>query len=65
MKKTIAELIDELSITNIKIFFLIERMQDGKGTIEDGQKIQVLNRHRTELMNAISREFEQKERIKI
>ena len=54
MKKTIAELIDELSITNIKIFFMIEKIQDDKGTAKDGQKVQLLNMHRSKLMNAIS-----------
>lgn len=65
MKKTLAEIIDELSVTNIKIFFLIEKIQDGKGSVEDGQKVQVLNKHRSELMNAISREMNQRERIKV
>lgn len=65
MRKTIAELFDELSVTNIKVFFLIEKIQDGKGTVEEGQKVQLLNRHRSELMNAISQEFKQKERIKV
>ena len=65
MLKTVAELFDELSVTNIKIFFLIEKIQDGKGTVEEGQKVQLLNRHRSELMNAISQEFKQEGRIKV
>jgi hypothetical protein len=65
MKKTIAELIDELSVTNIKIFMLIEKVQNGKGTVEEAEKIQLLNVHRSILMNAISQEFKQNERIKV
>lgn len=65
MKKTIAELIDELSVINIKVFFLIEKIQNKLGTIEDGQKVQTLNKQRSEVMNAISQEFKQKERIKV
>ena len=65
MKKTIAELIDELSTTNIKIFFLIEKVQDGKGTVEDGERVQSLNKYRSRLMNAISEEFKQEGRIKV
>lgn len=65
MKKSISELIDELSVTNIKIFFLIERIQDGKGTLEEGQKVQNLNKYRSKLMNAISEEFKQEGRIKV
>ena len=65
MEKTLAELIDELSVTNIKIFFLIEKIQDGKATVEEAQKAQLLNKHRSNLMNAISKEINQTERIKI
>lgn len=65
MKKTLAELFDELSVTNIKIFFLIEKLQDGKGSTEEAQKVQLLNKHRSDLMNAISQEFNQKERLKV
>ena len=65
MKKTISELFDSLSVVNIKIFFLIEKIQDGKATIEEAQKAQLLNRERSDLMNAISREFKERERIKI
>ena len=65
MRKTIPELIDELSVTNIKVFFLIEKIQDGRGTIEDGQKVQSLNKYRSKLMSALAEEFKQEERIKI
>ena len=65
MKKTISELFDSLSVVNIKIFFLIEKIQDGKATIEEAQKAQLLNRERSDLMNAISREFKERERIKV
>lgn len=65
MKKTIAELIDELSVTNIKIFFLIEKVQNKLGSIEDGQKVQELNKLRSRLMNALSDEFKQEGRIKV
>lgn len=65
MKKTISELFDSLSVVNIKIFFLIEKIQDGKATIEEAQKAQLLNRERSDLMNAISREFKERERLKV
>ena len=57
MKKTISELIDELSIVNIKIALLIEKEGDGK-------KIQQLNRYRSELKNAITEELGGREEIK-
>ena len=60
MKKTISELIDTLSILNIKIFFLIEKLQGGKGTTEEAQKVQLLNKQRSEYMNAINEELNQK-----
>lgn len=65
MKKTLAELIDELSIINIKVFFLIEKVQNKTATLEEAEKIQTLNKQRSKIMNAISEEFKQDERIKI
>ena len=58
MKKTISELIDELSVTNTKIFFLIE-----KGG--EGDKVQKLNRYRSELKNAINEELGGRQEIKV
>ena len=57
MKKTLAELIDELCITNIKIALLIEN----KG---DYEKVQKLNSYRSQLKNAISEELGQRKEIK-
>ncbi len=65
MKKTIAELIDELSIVNIKIFMLIEKVQNHTATLEEAGKVQKLNLQRSKLMNAISDEFNQEGRVKI
>lgn len=58
MKKTLAELIDELSITNCKIFAL---MDDG----DDLEKIKKLNKHRSELKNAINDFFGERREIKV
>lgn len=59
MKKTIADLVDELSITNIKIYFLEERVALNTHTKEEAKKIQDLNRYRSQLKNALSEEFNQ------
>lgn len=59
MKKTIADLIDELSITNIKIYFLEEKVAENTHTKEDAKRIQDLNRYRAQLKNALSEEFNQ------
>lgn len=48
--KTIAELIDELSIVNIKIFM---EMEHGN----DLQRVKSLNRGRSDLKNAINEYF--------
>ncbi len=63
--KTLAELIDELSVTNIKIFWLIEKVQNNKANMEDAKKVQVLNVHRSKIMNAISEHFNEEVRIKV
>jgi hypothetical protein len=54
MKKTLAQLIDELSVTNIKIFMLVDKVQKNEHTKEDAKRIQDLNMFRAELMNAIN-----------
>lgn len=61
MKKTIAELIDELSITNQKIFALVDKVQRNDHTKEEAKKLQDLNSYRSQLKNAINEFF--KERI--
>ena len=65
MKKTIAQLIDELSITNIKIYHLVEKVQNNEHTKEDAKKLQDLNSHRSKLVNALNEEFEEEKEIKI
>ena len=42
MKKTIATLIDELSVTNIKIYNLVEKIEKNKHTPEDAKKLRDL-----------------------
>lgn len=58
MKKTVGELIDELSITNVKIFNLME-------TGTDLQKIKDLNSYRSQLKNAINEFFNERTEIKV
>lgn len=64
MKKTIATLIDELSVTNIKIFMLVDKVQKNKHTRGDAKKLQDLNSFRSELCNALNKEFKEREIIK-
>jgi hypothetical protein len=65
MNKTIGELIDELGIINIKIFYLVDKVQKDEHTREDAKKIQDLNKARGELINAINKHFKQRKRIKV
>lgn len=65
MEKTFGSLIDELSITNIKIFFLVDKVQDNKHTKEDAKKLQELNGYRSQLVNAINKMIGQREEIKV
>ena len=64
MKKTISELIDALSITNIKIYHLEDKVFDNTHTKEDAKKIHDLNLYRTALCNALNEEFKQQGIIK-
>ena len=65
MKKTIGELIDELGITNMKIFYLVDKVQKNEHTKEDAKKIQDLNSYRSELRNSINNYFKETETIKV
>ena len=60
MKKTIAELIDELSIVNIKVFMLMEK-DDG----DSFKKLKTLNSYRSKLKNAINEYFNERQEVKI
>ena len=65
MKKSFSTLIDDLTVTNIKIFHLVDKIRDNKHTKLDAKKAQDLNSYRSELCNAINREFKERENIKI
>ena len=67
MKKKISLLIDELSITNIKIYMLIEKAYKNKDKVtgKDFIKAQKLNQYRAELCNALDEEFKENPYIKV
>ena len=56
---------DELSVTNTKIFFLIEKVQKDEYTREDAKKIQDLNKYRSELVNALNEYFQERQNVKV
>ena len=64
MERTIGDLIDALSVTNCKIFYLIDKVQKNEHTKEDAKKIQDLNSYRGQLTNAINKRFNEIEQIK-
>jgi len=65
MNKTIGELIDELGITNNKIFYLVDRVQKDEHTREDAKKIQDLNKLRSKYVSAINEYFGERQQIKV
>lgn len=65
MKKTLGTLIDELSVTNIKIFFLVDKVQRNKHTKKDAKRLQDLNLFRSKLMNAINEHFDEEQQVKV
>lgn len=65
MKKTIGALIDELSITNCKIFALVDKVQKDEHTKEDAKKLQDLNSYRSQLTNAINTYFNERTDVKV
>ena len=66
MKKSLSTLIDELTVTNIKIFHLVDKIEKNKHTKEDARKAQKLNAYRGKITNALNKEFKQNEsRIRV
>jgi hypothetical protein len=58
MRKSLSELIDELSIVNVKIFMLVERVERDDHTREDATAMQSLIKYRSRLKNAINELWE-------
>ena len=65
MKKDIADLIDELSITNQKVFALVDKIRKNEHTREDAKKTEELNMYRSQLKNAIREYFDEIQEIKV
>lgn len=65
IKKSIATLIDELIVTNLKIFHIVDKIQKNKHTRLDAKKAQDLNRFRSELCNDLNKEFKQRKNIRV
>jgi len=65
MTKNLGELIDELGITNNKIFYLVDKVQKNEHTKEDAKRIQDLNKYRSTLVNAINDYFNERQSIKV
>lgn len=58
MKKNIGSIVDELIITNIKIFYLIEKVQKDEHTRQEAKKIQDLNKYRSRLVSEVNKFFD-------
>lgn len=56
---------DILSVTNVKIFYLIEKVQSGDFEKKDAVKIQDLNKYRSEVTNAINKFFDERQEVKV
>ena len=65
MKKSVSTLIDELTVTNLKIYHLVDKIEKDEHTRKDAKKAHDLNRYRSELCNALNREFKERENIRI
>lgn len=65
MKKALSALVDELTVTNIKIYHLVDKITKDEHTRADAKRAQDLNRYRSEICNALNREFKQREDIKV
>ena len=64
MKKSLAELIDELITVDIKSYMLVDKIRNRTATLEDAHKIDDLNLYRSKLKNAISEFAKERTEIK-
>lgn len=64
MKKTLAEIIDELITVDIKSYMLVDKIRNRTATLEDAFKIDDLNLQRSKLKNAISEFAKERQEIK-
>jgi len=53
--KTIGQLIDELTVVNIRIWHAVDKMTAGESSPEETQKTQLANSQRRQLVQAITR----------
>ncbi len=65
MRKNIGELIDELIISNIKVFMLVDKVQKNEHSKEDAKKLQDVNSYRSQLKNAINEYFKERVEVKV
>lgn len=65
MQKTPAELIDELCVTNEKIYHLIDKIIDDTHTRKEARQVQNLNKYRSQLKNAINEYFKERQEVKV
>jgi hypothetical protein len=65
MKVSIGEMIDGLSVVNIKTFYLVDKVQNGSHEVKDQVKIQALNKRRWEFINGINEYFDERQEIKL
>ena len=65
LKKPLSLIIDELTITNTKIFYLVDKIQKNEHTKADAKKLQELNSYRSQLKNAISEDLGERIEVKI
>lgn len=65
MKKTLGEIVDELCITNQKIWALVERVEAHINTIDDAWKMNDLVKRRSQLRSSINEYFGEGKEIKV
>lgn len=59
--KTVGQLIDELTICNIRIWMLIDKVEAGIATVQEAQRVQKENAKRTALVRAIDSRLGQRD----
>lgn len=65
MEVTIGDLIDQLSVVNIKIYVMVDEVEQHLNKVEDAWKMNALVKQRSELRNAINKKLGDRQEIKV
>jgi hypothetical protein len=65
MERTLGDLVDALSVVNIKIFMMVDSLERHENSVEDAWKMNNLVKQRSQLRSAINEKVGEEKEIKV